>query len=108
MRDDVRCYGDIHGFGPKAYAAIKDSIPFPQVKYDAAGRKLHLDHEGKYIWIEDFLDQLCELMDENGWGEVDFIDHQDLIFTRYSLKKGSYTSLERPFDQIGTPEMRPM
>ncbi len=108
MRDDVRCYGDIHGFGPQAYAEIKDSIPFPQVKYDAEARKLHLDHEGKYIWIEDFLDQVCELMDENGWGEVDFLDHQDLILTRYTLKKEGYTSLERPFDQIGTPEMRPM
>lgn len=108
MRDDVRAYGDIQGFGPEAYEEIKDSIPFPQVEYNPEKRSLHVDHEGKFIWIDDFLDQVCELMDEDGWGEVDFLDHQDLILTRHSLKKGGYTSLERPFNQVGTPEMRQM
>lgn len=108
MRDDVRVYGDIHGFGPNAFAEIEGSLPFPQVAYDPEKRILHVDHEGTFIWIDDFLEQVCELMDDDGWGEVDFLDHQDLILTRHSLKKGGYTSQERPFDQVGTPEMRPM
>lgn len=108
MRDDVRSYGDIHGIGPEAFEAIKDSIPYPQVDYDEKRRVLHVDHEGKFIWIEDFLDLVCAHLDEDGWGEVDFLDHQDLVLTRHTLKKGARTSLERPFDQIGTTEMRQM
>ncbi|MGE4506707.1 MAG: hypothetical protein AB7D51_15270 [Desulfovibrionaceae bacterium] len=108
MRDDVRAYGDIHGLGPEAFEKIKDSIPFPQVEYDATARTLHVDHEGKFIWIEDFLDQVCAMLDEDGWGEVDFLDHTELVLTRHSLKPGQRTSQERPFDQIGTAEMRQM
>lgn len=108
MRDDVRAYGDFHGFGPEAFAKIKDSIPFPQVDYDAAARKLHVDHEGKFIWVEDFLEEVCALLDEDGWGEVDYLDHTELVLTRYSLTKKGFTSVERPFSQVGTPEMRPM
>ncbi len=106
MRDHVRSYGDIHGFSAQAFAMLKDSIPYPQVRYDAEKRILHVDHEGEFIWIDDFLEQVCALMDEDGWGEVDFIDHQDLILTRHSLRFKQHSSIERPFDQVGTLEMR--
>ncbi len=85
--DDVRTYGDIMGISPEAYEKLKPHIPFPQVKY--ANGKLSVDHEGVYIDVEPFIEKVVELMDENGWGGVDFIDHVEWEVTRYVLRKGS-------------------
>ncbi|WP_022660730.1 hypothetical protein [Paucidesulfovibrio longus] len=104
MRDDVRSYGDITGISPENYEKIKDSIPYPQVRY--ADGKLHLDHEGKYIDVEGFLDELVQLMDEDGWGEVDFLDHLGQEMVRYRLRRGGWKAERRPFSAIGTAEMR--
>lgn len=104
MRDDVRAYGDIHGLSPENFEKIKDSIPFPQVKYVAG--VLHVDHEGGYLMIDDFLEQIAELLPPEGWAVVDYLDHLDQQFTRHSISKGKITTEERPFDSIGTEEMR--
>lgn len=85
--DDVRAYGDIHGLSPEAFEALRPLIPFPQVKY--VGRVLSVDHEGIYIDVEPFIEKVIELMDEDGWGGIDFIDHVEWEVTRYVLKKGS-------------------
>lgn len=104
MRDDVRSYGDITGISPENYEKIKDHIPYPQVRY--ADNALHLDHEGQYIAVEDFLDELVGLMDEGGWGEVDFLDHLGQELIRYTLRPGRWSAERRPFSAIGTAEMR--
>ncbi|MEF2145293.1 MAG: hypothetical protein V3573_07605 [Desulfovibrionaceae bacterium] len=104
MRDDVRAYGDIHGLSPEAFEQIKHSIPFPQVRYE--NRALHVDHEGTYIDVEGFLETVVQLLDEDGWGEVDYLDHLGQELIRYRLRKGGYDSETRPFSAIGTPEMR--
>lgn len=104
MRDDVRSYGDIVGLSPENYEKIRDAIPFPQVRYEAG--KLHLDHEGTFIDVESFLDALVPLLEDNGWGEVDFLDHLGQELIRYTLRKGSWDAQRRPFSAIGTAEMR--
>ncbi|MDD4731924.1 MAG: hypothetical protein PHX58_08330 [Desulfovibrio sp.] len=106
MRDDVRCYADIKGLSPENFEKIKTGIPFPQVRYE--NRKLHLDHEGQYIDVESFLDELAPLLDPDGWGELDFIDHLGQELIRYRVTADGWTATRRGFSAIGTPEMRGM
>ena len=87
--DDVRTYGDITGISPEAFEALKPHIPFPQVKY--AGGKLSVDHEGQYIDVEPFIEKVLAVMDEDGWGGVDFIDHVEWEVTRYVIRNGAVT-----------------
>lgn len=90
MRDDVRAYGDVKGLSPEAFEKIKDSIPFEQVHYE--NRMLRVDHEGKFIDVESFVEDICELMDDDGWGAIDYIDHVEWEVTRYQLGKGGFTT----------------
>ncbi|XPV75424.1 MAG: hypothetical protein ACNI27_12375 [Desulfovibrio sp.] len=103
MRDDVRSYCDIQGLSKKGYEAIKDYIPFDQVEYNEP--ILKCDYEGIFIDIEDFLDRIIHLIDDNGWGKLDFIDHLEFTITRYDIKKGSYESREMKRDNILDPMM---
>ena len=97
MRDDVRAYGDFHGISEEQFRSIEDQIPFPQVDYK--GGVLRVDHEGKYILIDDFLETMAEMLGDKGWGGVDFIDHLDKTLTRYDIRGGRITHKTIDFDQ---------
>jgi DNA-dependent RNA polymerase auxiliary subunit epsilon len=84
--EDVRVYGDFHRISPEIYDKIKDLCPFEQVDYD--GDVLRVDHEGKYILIDDFIEAIRDLLPENGYGHVEFIDQLDWTVTRYTIKPG--------------------
>lgn len=107
MRDDIRAYGDFHGVSEADFEAIRDEIPFPQVDY--ANGVLRVDHEGKFIWIEDFLERMAGLLGESGWGGVDWIDHLDKTLTRYDIRGGKITSRTIDFDQaLNSPFAKPI
>ncbi|MDP2846579.1 MAG: hypothetical protein Q8O35_00140 [Humidesulfovibrio sp.] len=84
----VRVYADIHGLSPEAFEEIRHSMPFDQVVYK--DRILAVDHEGHYIDVEPFLDDIARLLDENGWGKLDYIDQIEQGLTRYVIKKGEW------------------
>ena len=73
-------------------------MPFDQVVYK--DRILAVDFEGHYIDVEPFLDDVARLMDDDGWGKLDFIDQIDYALTRYLIKKGSYTAQEVLVDNV--------
>lgn len=107
MRDDIRAYGDFHGLSQADYEAIRDEIPFPQVEYRDG--VLKVDHEGKFIWIDDFLERVAGLLGDKGWGGVDFIDHLDKKLTRYDIRNGKISSKTIDFDQaLGSPFRDPI
>lgn len=93
---DVRCYGDFHGISQEAYDSL--SIPFEQVEYD--GRVLRVDHEGKFIWVEDFLEEITAALGPEGWGKFDFIDHLENTMTRYVFEDGKMTEHEIPVENV--------
>jgi hypothetical protein len=94
----VRVYADIHGLSPEAFEEIRQSMPFDQVVYK--DRILAVDFEGHYIDVEPFLNDCARLMDDNGWGKLDFIDQIDYALTRYVIKKGSYTTTDVMVDNV--------
>ena len=94
----VRTYGDIHGLSEENYERIRPSIPYDQIKYEKRG--LHVDYEGHYIDVESFLDEVVKLLDEDGWGKVDFIDHVEWKMTRYILRPGEYDTHHIRVDNV--------
>jgi DNA-dependent RNA polymerase auxiliary subunit epsilon len=84
--EDVRVYGDFHRISPEMWDKIKDLCPFEQVDYD--GDVLRVDHEGHYILIDDFIEAIRDLLPENGYGHVEFIDQLEWTVTRYTIKPG--------------------
>nr|WP_287412964.1 hypothetical protein [Pseudodesulfovibrio sp.] len=84
--EDVRVYGDFHRITPEIYEQIKDANPFDQVEYD--GDVLRVDHEGHYLMIDDFIEAIRDLLPENGYGHVEYIDQLDWVVTRYTIKPG--------------------
>lgn len=104
MDDDVRVYGDFHRITPEIYEQIKDAIPFDQVEYD--GDVLRLDHEGVYLMIDDFMEQIRDLLPENGYGHVEYIDNLDWIVTRYHITPGKITEKVVKIDNVLDAHMR--
>jgi len=84
---DVRIYGDFHRITPEIYEQIKDSIPLEQIDYDGAD-VLRIDHEGKYVYMDDFIELISKVLPENGYGHVEFIDNLEWVVTRYTITPG--------------------
>lgn len=94
----VRVYADIHGLSPEACKEIMASMPFDQAVYK--NRVLSVDFEGHYIDVEPFLNDCARLLDDNGWGKLDFIDQIDYALTRYVIKKGEWKAKEVLVDNV--------
>jgi hypothetical protein len=98
MAEDVRVYGDFHRISPDIYEQLKGAIPFDQVEYD--GDVLRVDHEGPYLYIDDFLELIRDLLPENGYGHVEYIDEVDWEVTRYTIKPGDIQSKVVKIDNV--------
>ncbi|SNR74788.1 hypothetical protein SAMN04488503_1008 [Humidesulfovibrio mexicanus] len=94
----VRVYADIHGLSPEAFEEIRQSMPFDQVVYK--DRLLAVDFEGHYIDVEPFLNDVARLLDDDGWGKLDFIDQIDYALTRYVIKKGHWQAKDVLVDNV--------
>lgn len=98
MAEDVRVYADFHRISPEIFEQIKGGIPFEQVQYD--GDVLRLDHEGPYLYIDDFLETISGLLPENGYGHVEYIDEVEWEVTRYTIKPGDIRSKVVKVDNV--------
>jgi len=86
MAEDVRVYGDFHRITQEIYDQLKDSIPFDQVEYD--GDVLRVDHEGPYLYIDDFLETIRDLLPEGSYGHVEYIDQLEWEVNRITITPG--------------------
>ena len=94
----VRVYADIQGLSQAAFEELRQTMPFDQVVYKDG--LLNVDFEGHYIDVEPFLEDVARLLDDDGWGKLDFIDQIDYALTRYVIKKGSYTTKDVLVDNV--------
>jgi hypothetical protein len=94
----VRVYADVHGLSIEAFEEIRRFMPFDQVVYK--DRILNVDFEGHYIEVEPFLDAVARLLDEGGWGKLDYIDQIDYTLMRYVIKKGEWKAKEVLVDNV--------
>ncbi|OIO04358.1 MAG: hypothetical protein AUJ49_03075 [Desulfovibrionaceae bacterium CG1_02_65_16] len=94
----VRVYADVHGLSPEAWEEIRATMPFDQAVYK--DRVLAVDFEGHYIDVEPFLNDVARLLDEGGWGKLDYIDQIDYALTRYVITKDGWKAKEVLVDNV--------
>lgn len=102
--EDVRVYGDFHGLTPDKFERIRDEIPFEQMEYK--DNVLRVDHEGKFLMVEDFLDLMAEVLADEGRGAVEYIDQLEWEVTRYTIENGRISSKVVKVDNVLDAHMR--
>ena len=100
--EPCRVYADVVGLSPEGFEKLKTSMPFTQVAYD--GNTLRVDHEGEFLDVDGFMDEVIKLMDPDGWAHLDYIDNLDYTLTRYRIENGKIT--ERTVDVDNVMEMQ--
>lgn len=102
---DVRIYGDFHRITPEIYEQIESSIPLEQIDYDGKD-VLRIDHEGKYVCMDDFIELISEVLPEGGYGHVEFIDNLEWVVIRYSITPGKVEEKTVKVDNVLDAHMR--
>ncbi|OLN25087.1 hypothetical protein DVDV_3632 [Desulfovibrio sp. DV] len=87
---DLRVYGEVRGLSEAAWARLADECPFETADY--ADGVLSLEHEGRWVDVESFMDALAGAVDAGGQGHLDSIDNDAWTITRYVLEAGKMTS----------------
>lgn len=102
--EDVRVYGDFHRITPEIFERIKNDIPFEDIEYD--GDVLRVDHEGVYLMVDDFIELIRDVLPENGYGHVEFIDNLEWEVTRYVITPGKIVEKKVKVDNVLDAHMR--
>ncbi|MFO7728005.1 MAG: hypothetical protein R6X11_06725 [Desulfonatronovibrio sp.] len=81
----MRIFGEIKGVLPDhpSFPAEQAISPF-QLK----DNRMEIEYEGPYIDIEQLLDDILPGLDENAYGYVDCIDHENWEVARFSIDQG--------------------
>jgi hypothetical protein len=87
---DLRVYGEIKGLAPAAWQALAGQCPLETADY--ADGTLALEHEGRWVDVEGFMDALAANLGPEAAGHLDAIDNEAWTITRYVLEAGKMTS----------------
>lgn len=80
----VRIYGEICGLNPDACHQLANSLPFDHL--ESKESTLCIEHEGLlYDDLDDSLQSIADLLKEDGFGHVDYIDNEAWKMIRYTL-----------------------
>lgn len=95
---DYRIYGRIRGLLQDAAARLAAEAPFEVARAGAEG--LEIEHEGRYVDVEEFLARAVMLLGEGGDGDVDVIDNEAWTITRYALRPGAFEAVSHGLDDV--------
>jgi len=95
---DFRIYGRIRGLSPEAAGKLAAEAPFETARAVAGG--IEIEHEGRYVDVEEFLARAVSLLPEGGDGDVDVIDHEAWTITRYALRPGDLQAVSHGLDDV--------
>ena len=87
---DLRVYGEVRGLTEAVWAGLAGECPFETADYDDG--TLTLEHEGRWVDAEGFLDALAEVAGPGGDGHCDVIDNEAWTITRFIMTDGKWTS----------------
>ena len=87
---DLRVYGEVRGLTAAAWAGLAGECPFETVEY--ADGILALEHEGRWVDAESFLDALAGVAGATSAGHCDVIDNEAWTITRWVLEGGKWSS----------------
>ncbi len=88
MKFPMRIFGEVKGLDPEKIDSLsrKNLSPF-----EFRDNFLEIEYEGPYIDIEPLLDDVVQALEEQGYGHVDCIDHENWEVLRYQISRGSWS-----------------
>jgi len=87
---DLRVYGEIKGMAAAAWEGLAGDCPLETAELE--GDTLTLEHEGRWVDVEGFMDALAEVLGPEASGHLDAIDNDAWTITRYVVEAGVVTS----------------
>ena len=98
MKPDLRVYGEVRGLAPEAWARLAPQCPFETADYRAG--VLGMEHEGRWVDAETFLEALARELSPGGDGHADVIDNEAWTITRYVWDDGKWKSQSFEIDDV--------
>jgi hypothetical protein len=95
---DFRIYGRIRGLSPDVAVKLAAEAPFETARAEAGG--IEIEHEGRFVDVEEFLARAVSLLPEGGDGDVDVIDEEAWTITRYALRPRGFEAVSHGLDDI--------
>jgi len=88
MRRGVKIFGLFDGVTLEAFGRLEEHLDFDEVSYDD-GRVI-IEHDGPYEEIEDVIIFIMEAMDDGFESNLDVIDHEENLLTRYVIEADGF------------------
>jgi hypothetical protein len=82
----MRIYGEVHGLADAVWAELSRECPFEAAVYE--GGVLAIEHEGRWVDADAFMETVAAALAPSGEGHVDVIDNEAWTITRYTLASG--------------------
>lgn len=98
MKADLRVYGEARGLAPEAWAGLASDCPFEGANYRDG--VLEVEHEGRWVDADAFLEALASALSLGGEGHADVIDNEAWTITRYVLTPGKCASQVFGIDDV--------
>jgi hypothetical protein len=87
---DMRIYGEVRGISNAAWAELAPDCPFAEAVYE--GGVLTIEHEGRWVDADAFMESVAAALAPGGEGHLDVIDNEAWTITRYQLAPGKCAS----------------
>ena len=84
--DDIRVYGHVEHVDSDACELSEE---FDFTEFSCEDGDLELEYEGKFFFIDDFLERLENSLLPESKGRIDYIDQQAFTMTRFTIEQGA-------------------
>jgi len=101
MRKGVRIFGEFRGVSPEAFDKLEEKLDFDEVGYDDG--VVVVEHDGPYEDIEDVVMFVMDAMDDGFESNLDVIDHDENILTRFVIEADGFRSKQMNIDDVVQP-----
>lgn len=98
MRRGVKIFGEFRGVSDEAYEKLEDQLDFDEMSWD--DDVVVVEHDGPYEEIEDVVMLVMESMDDGFESNLDIIDHDENVLTRFVIEADGFRSKQMNIDDV--------
>ncbi|BBD08106.1 uncharacterized protein DFE_1380 [Desulfovibrio ferrophilus] len=98
MRRGIRIFGEFRGVSEEAFGKLDELLDFDEVGYDEG--VVVIEHDGHYEGIEDVVLWVMDAMDDGFESNLDVIDHEENILTRFVIEADGFRSKQLNIDDV--------
>jgi len=97
-KPDFRVFGQVKLRNARGLEALSGTLP--QEAWSVSGSTMDIEHAGRFLDVEEFLDVAARIMGPGDEGHLDIFDDEAGRLTRVTLTGGGHTSKSHRYDDI--------